>query len=54
MLSDIKLSETQIAKIIQSGEFLGSLSSKIACPVMKVAVPLAKDIVAPLETTAAA
>ena len=43
MSTDIKLSKTQISEIIQSGGFLGSLLSKIACPLMKVAVPLAKN-----------
>ena len=38
----IKLSKTQICKIIQCGGFLGSLLSKIAGPLMKVAVPLVK------------
>ena len=49
-----KLSKAQISKIIQSGGFLGWLSSKLAVPVMKVAVPLAKNILAPLAITAAA
>ena len=40
--ADIKLSKTQIAKIIQSGGFLGSFLSKLAGPLMKIAVPLAK------------
>ena len=40
MLTDIKLANAQISKIIQSGGFLG----KLACPLMKVAVPLAKNI----------
>ena len=44
MSTDIKLSKDQISKIIQSGGFLGSLLSKIAGALMKVAVPLAKDI----------
>ena len=39
MSTDIKLSKTQISKIIQSGRFLGSLLSRIAGPLMKVAVP---------------
>ena len=39
---DIKVSKAQISKIIQSGGFLGSLLSKIASPLMKVAVPVAK------------
>ena len=54
MSTDIKLSKTQISKIIQSGGFLGSLLSKIAGPLMKVVVPLAKNILAPLGITAAA
>ena len=54
MLTDIKLPKTQVSKIIQSGGFLGSLLSKIPGPIIKVAVPLAKDILAPLRITAAA
>ena len=54
MSADIKLSKAQITKIIQSGGFLGSLLSKLAGPLMKVAVPLAKNILAPLGITAAA
>ena len=41
MSTDIKLSKAQITKIIQSGGFLGSLLSKLAGPLMKVAIPLA-------------
>ena len=52
--ADIKLSKTQIAKIIQSGGFLGSLLSKLAGPLMKIAVPLAKNVLAPLGIIAAA
>ena len=40
--TDLKLSRAQISKIIQSGGFLGSLLSKLAGPLMKVAIPLAK------------
>ena len=54
MSTDIKLYKAQISKIIQSGRFLGSLLSKIAGPLIKVAVPLAKTILAPLVITAAA
>ena len=54
MSSDIKLSKAQVSKIIQSGGFLGSLWSKLANPLMKVAVTLAKNILAPLGITAAA
>ena len=52
--TDIKLSKTQISRRIQSGGFLGSLLSKLAGPLMKVAVPFAKNILAPLGITAAA
>ena len=51
--TDLKLSKAPIFKIIQSGWFLGSLLSKLACPLMRVAVSLAKSILAPLEITAA-
>ena len=54
MSTDIKLSKAQITKITQSGGFLGSLLSKLAGPLMKVAVPLANNILAPLGITAAA
>ena len=54
MSTDLKLSKAQISKIIQSGGFLGSLLSKLAGPLMKVAVPLAKNILASLGITAGA
>ena len=54
MSTNIKLSKTQIAKVIQSGGFLGSLLSRLAGQLMKVAVPLAKNILAPLGITATA
>ena len=44
MSTDLKLSRAQISKIIQSGGFLGSLLSKLAVPLMKVAIPLAKNV----------
>ena len=50
---DIKLSKAQIQKLTQSGEFLGKLLSKLAGPLMKVAMPLAKNVLAPLGLTAA-
>ena len=49
MSTDLKLSKVQISKIFQSGGFLGSLLSKLAGLLMKVAIPLA-----PLGITAAA
>ena len=52
MSTDIKLFRGQISKIIQSGGFLGSLLSKIAGPLMKVAVPLAIDILDILAASA--
>ena len=51
--SDIKLSKAQIKEIIQSGGFLGKFLSKLAGPLMKVAMPLAKNVLAPLGLTAA-
>ena len=54
MSTDIKLSNAQITKRIQSGGFLGSLLSKLAGPFIKVAVPLANNILAPLGITAVA
>ena len=53
LATDIKLSKAQIKKLIQSGGFLGKLLSKLAVPLMKVALPLAKYVLAPLGLTAA-
>ena len=50
---DKKLSKAQIKKLIQSGGILGKLLSKLAGPLMKVALPLAKNVLAPLGLTAA-
>ena len=44
LATDIKLSKAQIKKLIQAGGFLG----KLAGPLMKVALPLAKNVLAPL------
>ena len=53
MSTEIKLSKAQISKTIQSGGFLGALSSKLAGPLMKVAVQIAKNVLTPLGLTAA-
>ena len=53
LASDIKLSKAQIKKLIESGGFLGKSLSKLAGPLMKVALPLAKNVLAPLGLTAA-
>ena len=53
MPTDIKLSKAQIFKIFQSGGFLGSLLSKLASPLMEVAVPFTKNILTPLGITVA-
>ena len=53
MSTDIKFSKAQLKKLIKSGGFSGSLLSKIAGPLMKVAMPLAKNVLAPLGLTAA-
>ena len=54
MSTDLKLSRVQISKIILPGGFLESLLSKLADPLMKVAIPLAKNVLSPLGITAAA
>ena len=51
--TDINLSETKITKIIQSGGFLSKLLSKLGGPLMKVALLLAKNVLALLGLTAA-
>ena len=48
------LNFAQISKIFQSGGFLRSLLSKLACSLMKVAIPLAKNVLTPLGIIAAA
>ena len=52
MATDIKLNKAQIKKLVQSGGFLGKLLSKLAGPLMKVAMPLAINVLAPLGLTA--
>ena len=51
--TDLKLSRAQISKIIKSRGFLESLLSTLAGPLPKVAIPLAKNVLAPLGITAA-
>ena len=53
LATDIKLSKVQIKKLIQSGGYLSKLLSKLADPLMKVAMPLAKNVFVPLGLTAA-
>ena len=52
--TDIKLSKTQLSKMIQLGGFLGNLLGKLAGPLMKVAVPLAKNVLAPISAAMSA
>ena len=51
--ANIKLPKAPIFKTIQSGGFLGSLLSKVGGPLMKLAVPVAKKVLAPLGSTPA-
>ena len=44
MLADLKLSKTQVSKIIQSGGFL----SKLLGPLLKTGLPLIKNVIKPL------
>ena len=53
LATDIKLCKAQIKKLLQSGGLLGKLLSNLAGPLMKVALPLAKNVLAPLRLTAA-
>ena len=53
LATDLKLSKAQIKTMIQSGGFLGKLLSKLAGPLMKVAMPLAKNKLTPLGLAAA-
>ena len=53
LATDIKLGKAQIKKLIQSGGFLDKLLSKLAGSLMKVAMPLAKNVLAPLGLAAA-
>ena len=53
LTTDIKLSKAQIKKLIQSGGFLGKLLSKLSGPLMKVAMQLAKNVLAPLGLASA-
>ena len=56
--TDIKLSKTQLSKMIQSGVFIGRLLGpllKTGLPIMKNEIkPLAKGVLIPLRLTAAA
>ena len=52
LTTDRKLSKAQIKKLIQSGGFLGKLLSKLVGPLMKLALPLAKNVLVPLGLTA--
>ena len=54
MSTDSKLCKAQMSKIIQFGEFLGILLSKLAGPLMKAAIPLARNVLALLGIIAAA
>ena len=54
MSTDLKLPKAQISKIIPSGGFLGLLLIKLASALMKIAIPLAKNVLASLGITAVA
>ena len=47
LATDLELSRAQSKKIMQSAGFLSKLLSKLAGPLMKVAIPLAKNVLAP-------
>ena len=53
MATALKLSKSQIKKMVQSGGLLSKLLSKLSGPLMKVAMPMAKNVLAPLGLTVA-
>ena len=53
LATEIKFSKAELKKLIQSGGFLCKLLSKLAGPLMKIVMPLAKNVLAPLGLTAA-
>ena len=54
MSSDTKLSKVQLSKVTKSREFLGALLGKLAGPLIKIDVSLAKNVLAPLATKTSA
>ena len=52
MFTHIMLSKAQISRMIQSGGSSAALLSRIVGPLMKVAVPVAENVLAPLGLTA--
>ena len=54
LITICQLSKAKISKITQSERFLGSLLSKLASPLMKVEIPLEKNVLALLGKTATA
>ena len=53
MSTHIKLSKTQITKLIKSGGALGSILAKFLPKLIKPAISLGKNILGPLELSAA-
>ena len=49
LLTDVHFSKAQIKKVIRSGGFLGKLLSKLAGPLMKVTMPLAKKCISAIR-----
>ena len=52
--TDLRLSKSQIPKVVQSGGFLASFFCKLAGPLTKLAISLAKNVLAPLAIKATA
>ena len=46
--TDVKLSKTQLSKIIQWGGLVGALLHKLSVPLMKIDAPLSKQFLVPL------
>ena len=50
ILTDIRLSKAQLSSIIWSGWFQSAFLPKVACQLIKLAVPLAKNVLTLLAT----
>lgn len=54
LLTDIELSKVQLSNIIQSGGFLCALLDKFAVALLKVSIPLTKNVFVPLPSMTSA
>ena len=48
MSTDVKVNKTKKFQKFYSERFLGALLNELACPIMKIGVPLTKNVLTPL------